>query len=152
MAKQTTANTTILFVIAGLVIFALGIGIGIFYQTRIQLSNPAIQKAVQIQPTVNILTSKVVQSITAFGSVEKIDGKNLTLTYGGDQITVNISANAQIYSSTPTTNAKTGNLISGVPQLVSFGTIKIGDQLTVNLQILPNGQLQANSIYILIPS
>ena len=152
MNKSLKANATILLVIGGLVVFALGAGAGVFYQIQKQAKDPVIQKAIQIQPTVNILTSKTVQTIGAFGTVQKIDGRNITIAYGGDQITANIAADAQIFSSNPTKDPKTGNITTGIPQVVTLADIKVGDQLTVSLKILPNGQLQGDSVYILIPS
>ena len=148
MNNKGFSNTIILLIVGGLIIFAVGIGLGIFYQSQSQSKNPAIQQAIKIQPTINILASKTVQSIVVTGRVVKIVGRNMTLTYAGDQITTGIGANAQIFSSALTKDPVTKNLISGVPQPVDFSTIAAGDNVTATLKMLPTGQLEGESVYI----
>ena len=43
-----------------------------------------------MEPTVNILSSKLVKSIMIYGTVKNINGNSLDLSYNGDEITLNI--------------------------------------------------------------
>lgn len=148
-----TKNVVISLAVAGLIILVIGFGVGAFYQTQVQLAkNPALKKAIAIEPTVNILTSKTIQSIMAYGQVEKISANNITLSYAGDKITVAVKSSAQIYSSIAVKDSKTGNLATGAPQLVKFSDIKTGQGISVTLKILPTGQMEADSVYILAAS
>ena len=142
-------NITAILIVAALVIFVLGGIAGVFYQMQKQISNPEIQQVIKMQPTANILTSKVVQTATAYGQVQKIEGNTITLTYEGDTVTINVKNDAQIYSSATQKNPTTGNVTTGAPQQVSFGNIKVGDQITILFNVdSSSGKIQGNQVYI----
>ena len=112
----------------------MGGAIGIYFQ--FQKDAPKLNIARNV---IKSLSSKTVPSIVAFGKASKIEGRNITLDYNGDIITINISDDAQIYTSS-----------SGTEQTAtSLENIKIGDNLSVNLKVLPDGQLQGQSVIIL---
>lgn len=114
----------------------MGGAIGIYFQ--FQKDAPKLNIARNV---IKSLSSKVVPSIVAFGKVSKIDGRNITLDYNGDSITISIINDAQIYGS----SGQDGQTAE------SFENIKMGDNLSVNLKVLPDGQLQGQSIIILNP-
>ncbi|OGZ73099.1 MAG: hypothetical protein A2998_03345 [Candidatus Staskawiczbacteria bacterium RIFCSPLOWO2_01_FULL_37_25b] len=122
-----------------IVALILGGAIGIFFQ--FQKDAPQVKKSGEV---IKSLSSKVVPSIVAFGRVSKIDGRNITLDYNGDNITINIGDDAKIYTSS---NQGEG----GGQEIISFENIKTGDNLSINLKVLPDGQLQGQSIIILNP-
>jgi hypothetical protein len=148
MEKKGISNITILLIVGGIVVFAVGVGLGVLYQSQKDAKSPVMQKAIKIQPTINALTSRTIQSIVVFGQVQKINGRSLTINYAGDQIVTNIGTGAQIFSLSSTKDPKTGNLISGAPKLVSFINIKPGQNVTVTLKMLDSGLLEGESVYI----
>ena len=97
----------------------------------------------EVVKTVNVLGSKTVPSIVAYGQVEKIEGKNITLTNMGDSITVKIKDNAQIISflnrDDPIANKQ-----------ANFSDIKKGDTLNITVKVLPNGSLEGETAIILM--
>jgi hypothetical protein len=115
----------------------MGGAIGIYFQ--FQKDAPKLNIARNV---IKSLSSKTVPSIVAFGKASKIEGKNITLDYNGDNITIGISDDAQIYSSS---NQNAG----AAPTAASFENIKIGDNLSINLKVLADGQLEGQSIIIL---
>lgn len=146
--KKLSKNmkTALIFLaVVGVIIFILGFGLGILYEIK----TPAFQKIKTAEPTINVLSSKVVQTANAFGEVKNITGNNVTLTYLGDEITMNIANNAQVFLAIPQKDPKTGNLLTGIPIVGKFTDIKIGDQISVTFKIDPlNGQINGNQIYI----
>jgi len=76
-----SVKNIVLYIVAGLVIFAVGGGVGVLYQQ--QKGNPLPEE----NPLIKTLSSNVV-SLTASGDVEKIEGKNITLKLGDDALSV----------------------------------------------------------------
>ena len=130
-----------IFVVVIPIIIALIVGgvIGIYFQ--FQKDAPQVKRAGEV---IKSLSSKVVPSIVAFGQVSEINGRNVTLDYSGEKITINIGEDAKIYASS---DQNTG----GGQATVSFSDIKTGDNLSVNLKVFADGQLQGQSVIILNP-
>jgi hypothetical protein len=134
-------TSIVLLVGAGILLLVFGVGLGVLYQNQQPLSQT--EKAVE---AVKFLSSKTVPSIVAYGQVTKIDGRNITLFYSGDSITINMDANSQVYLFV---NDSTGK---PVQKKVEFGEIKVGDNLNITLKLLVDGQLQGQSVFILSPA
>lgn len=132
----------VIFAVIGLVIFIVGGGLGILYQSK----NPA--QVVKIQ-AVQTLSSKVIPSITAFGQVSNIDGKNITLSFGGDSLTIKIRDDAQVYLPATSTTDKNGKPVISPQQTAQFSDIKKGENVSVNLKLLPDGQLEGQLVIII---
>jgi hypothetical protein len=141
--SKNEQKAIIFLIIVGLLIFALGAASGFFYASR----NPKIQQAQTVIPTINLLGSKVVQSVSAFGTVTKIEGSNVTLSYEGDEITIPISNSAQIFSALVQRDS-TGSATTGIPQQVSVRNIKVGQNLVVNFSVNTSGQITGNQVTI----
>lgn len=135
--KEASGKTVLLLVISGLVIFVLGFGLGIFYMSK----SAKVAEAEKIKPTINILSSKVVQTATAFGAVKKIDGRNITLSYAGEEATISVKNDAQVFSSVPV------NGVAKISQAI-FGDIKIGDNVSITFNIGSDGKVEGNGVYI----
>ena len=146
-------NLIILSVIAGVVIFVLGGGLGVFYQTQKGLlQTEKVQTKVQTMETViKSLSSKVIPSIIAYGEVTNIEGRNITLSYGGESLTIKIKDDSQIFSFVKTASLKKGEPAVTSQQKVDFKTIKKGDNLNISVKLLPDGQLESQSVIILPP-
>lgn len=130
-------NLTIL-IIVGVVFFAVGVMLGILYQTQ----KPEVQQALKLSPTVKTLSSGVVQSISAFGQVKKIEGNKITLAYSGEELTVNIREGAQVFIPAPVQSA------DNTPKRANFSDIKTGNSVSITLKILPSGDVQGESVFI----
>jgi Cu/Ag efflux protein CusF len=131
----------ILLIIVSLVLFTAGLSLGIFYQK--QKDAPKVDAAKII---LEKLSSKTVPSIAIYGKVTKIDGKNITLTFAGDTMTVNIKDGSNIYSFRGS-GGTSGNV--PVQQDAKFEDIKVGDNLNATMKVLADGQLESQSVIIL---
>lgn len=147
----------ILLIIGALVIFVAGGAIGIFYQTQMGTSlikNPQVI-APSVNPVVNniikTLSSKLVSSINSYGKVSKIDGINVTLTSQGESLTIQVKENVPIFTYVQTLPLKKGDISNMVQKELNLKDIKNGDSLDVSLKLLPDGQLEAKSIYVIPP-
>jgi len=137
-----------ILIVVGIVAFVLGGGLGMFLQQQQATSmlkpenNPKI-KAVQL------LSSKVVPSITAYGQVSNISGRNLTLTFGGDSLTVKIRDNATVFLPASTTTDSKGKQVTVPQKTVEFSEIKKGDNVSVNLTLSADGQMEGQMVVVL---
>lgn len=132
----TKKQLTIL-IVSGVLLFAIGADLGIFFGGRLGPEKTKIKAA-------NNLSSKVVSSMTAFGQVKNIDGRNITLSNLGDDLTISVAGNAQVFSfSTP------AGASAPVQKTIKFEDIKTGDKVNVTLKTLPTGQLEGLSVIIL---
>ena len=125
----------VILIIAVIVAFVIGGGLGVALQSQ-------GTQATKVE-AVNSLASKVVTSMVAYGKVENIAGRNIALSNVGDNLTILMADNAQVYSFT---TPKTG---SPVQQTVSFSNIKVGDNVNIAIKLLPTGKMQGASVVIL---
>ncbi len=135
----------------GVLIFVFGASLGILYQKRQIVIQSPIQEQ-KVPDIVKVLSSKVIPSVAAYGKVTKIDGRNITLSQQSDNLTIGIRDDAKVYSfvpnATPTKTTSKTNTVSGSKQ-IDFKDIKIGDNLGINIKILPNGQIEGFSVVVL---
>ncbi len=138
----------ILLAIAAVFIFVLGGGLGIWYQT--QKDAPQLKEAQKAESVVKFLNSKVSSSINARGIVEKISGRNITLSFEGENIEIRIKEDAKIYSfNNISESAKKTSSDTLVQTKNTFESIKMGDDLFINFRALPEGILEGQSVTIL---
>jgi hypothetical protein len=137
-AKQIT-----ILIIAGVLLLLLGAGVGAL------LSRASLQQT-KVN-AVNSLASRVISSIVAYGQVKNINGRNITLSNLGDDLTITVADSAQIYSFvTPSTTDKNKTATTApVQQTVGFGNVKVGDNINMTIRLLPTGQLEGASVIIL---
>lgn len=95
-----------------------------------------------------LVKSKVVQSqwASARGQVTEIKDKTLTLTADGDKLAIPIKEEAGLI-----------NLIRGeggalVPEKIEFEDIKIGDEVTVQIEIIAGGQFAGGNVTVFPPT
>jgi len=136
-------------VIAGIVIFsATGYVIGSYFEQRVNG-----EKIASLEKVNNIFSySKLINSIIAFGKISNVSGRTITLTSGTDTLEITMRANAQIYSFTTPTSS--GGQLTGTPaqNVVAFEDIKVGDNLNVNMRMLPDGSFEGASAIIFAPT
>jgi hypothetical protein len=71
-----------------------------------------------------------------------VSGRDITLKYAGENLTIKIDENAQI--SSYTTSSK-----GAVQAKAELKDIRIGDNLSINLRLLPDSTLKGMSIVII---
>jgi len=135
-------TSLITIVIVAVIVFIIGGGLGIAYQSQKGVTTGG---AVSAQEVVKTLSSKVVPSIIAYGNVSDIQGKNITLSYGTESIIVAVTDNAQIFTFTQSADPK----VAPTQTKTDFSKIKKGDSLNISLKLLPTGELQGISVIIL---
>jgi hypothetical protein len=138
-------NLVILIIVA-IVFFVVGGGVGVMYQN--QMGVVPANEAPKIQ-AVQTLSSKVIPSITAFGQVSSIEGKDVTLTFGGDSLKIKVRDDAQIYLPATSTTDQNGKPVTSAQQTAKFSDIKVGDNVSVNLKLLPDGQIEGQMVIII---
>lgn len=132
---------TTLIVVAVLFLIVGG-GVGMAYQT--QKDSVKIKQVNIMEPAFKGLSSKVIPSIVAYGQVTNIEGRNITLSYSGESLTVKIKDNANIYSFATAPGTKTAS-----QEKANFSDIKKGDNLNISLKLLADGSLEGQSAIIL---
>lgn len=140
-----TKNLTIIIVVAVVAVIVGGV-LGMGMQTAKDSS--AVSAAAKLQPAVKTLSSKVIPSIIAYGQVTNIQDRNITLTYGGDSITVPVGNNSNIYSFIPP--AAGSKTATPTQQKVQFGEIKKGDSLNISVKLSADGKIEGQSVIILL--
>lgn len=127
----------VILIAVAVLFFIIGGALGFFYQAQKIASQP--DNTVKIN-AVKTLSSRVIPSITAYGAISNISGRNLTLTFGGESLTVKIKDDAQIFLPSTATASQ---------QTARFADIKKGDNASVNLKLLPDGQIEGDVVIIL---
>jgi len=126
-----------ILITSGILIFFLGYGLGNILQVKV-----CDQKVTT--EAVNILSSKIITSVTAYGRITKIDGTNVTLNSLGEDLIILIPDSARVYSFL-TADGKQAS----TQQIVKFEDLKIGNSINVSLKLLPSGKFEAASVIIL---
>ena len=127
--------------ISSLLFLILGGGIGFLYKT-LQIS-PQIKKTAAV---IKDLSSKTVLSTVVYGQVFKIEGKNISLSYNGDSITISMAEKAPVYSFVSDSTE------TPLQKKVDFKELKVGDNLNITIKLLPDGQIQGQSALVLLSS
>ncbi len=164
-------KTVIISLCVWILIFVLGLGIGILYQS--QKNVPQVQVQGQDQKVADAvsalnakvaslksLTSPVILSISAYGKITNINGRNVTITRGKDAMVLALKSDANISS---VAFAAPGPLPSGskkpaspaptptVKQL-SLQDLKVGNDVTARVRVLASGQIEGLSVTVLAPT
>lgn len=130
--KKITA--IILLVIGGIVILVVGVFSGILAER--QITGPKLEKA---KAALQIIGSKLVPSITVFGEVKNISGRDVVLEYVGESVTVKVKNDAQIVTL----------LKEGGQREAKFEDLKIGDFVNVSLNITQDGEVEGSQVRII---
>lgn len=132
-AKKISISVAVL-----LVVLIVGIALGMVFQT---IKNaPQLQFAEKMGKVVKALSSKTTVSIVMYGQVTGINARNLTLDFGGESYTLGIKQDAVVYSFSAKNNTQ---------QVVKFEDIKVGQNVSVNLKLSSDGQLEGQTVFIL---
>jgi|GEM_PF-1459832 hypothetical protein len=144
-------KNVILAFILGILAFIAGASWGMLFQNQKSVALPQVQNQAMSE-TVKALSSNVVPSIAAYGIITNISGRNITLTAQHDSMTVPINQDAQIYSFVPDASAAPSAKNTSSSRQIALSDIKKGDNASINIKVLGNGQLSGTSVIILPPA
>jgi len=139
---KKTLTTLIIVAVCALVV---GVIIGIIVQMKIYAPKEA--KLQTYEYAVKSLSSKIIPSIMAYGQVEKIEGRKVTMSYNKETLEVPFKDSAVIYTFNPPTATSKTDKPTQVK--VSFSEIKVGDNLSVTIKLLSDGVISGESAVIL---
>lgn len=129
-----------LLIIAGIIIFIFGAGVGVSYQLQGGFS-------AKKETAFKTLSSKVVQSVVSYGEITKISDRNLNLSFAGDTITVYIKESAPIVSFV----GQAAGANQQAQKNIEFKDIKVGDYANIVLKVMPDAGLEAQTVMIVPP-
>jgi len=127
----------VVFIVAGIILLVIGgvAGYAIKSFNKVQ---------VQKNTAVSNLSSKVITSITAYGEITKIDGRELTLSNANQTLVVLMAQNAKIRILA----VKEGSA-TPVQQETKFEELKVGQKVNVIMKVSATGVMQGSSAVIL---
>jgi len=159
----------VLSIALGLVIFIVGGGMGIVYQSQMETENLTVKentpkediaKEVIVNVTdkdcvslVKVLSSGVISSITANGTVTNISGKNITFKFGNTLVTMATTNDTRFFSlSGVINNGKTITETKTSQSKISLKDIKIGDNINLNINVSSDGIPQIKTATVMTPT
>ena len=121
-------------------VFVVGMGLGMFYQFKKDAQK--ISATGTPSADLKVLSSDIITAVAAFGNVTDVNGRNITISYNGKSLTLNIGENVAVTSFTN----------NGSQKNISYSDIKKGDSVNAALKINPDGQLTAQTVLVLSSS
>jgi hypothetical protein len=141
-------KSIILFFIFAFLIFILGGGTGVFYQSQkcpLNIENTTDKTAI-FEKAVKDLSSKTIYFIVAYGDVTDIQGRDITINNNGENLTIKIKEDAKITSfKVPAV----GETSSDTETPAKFEDIKNGNNLRISLRVFSDGQITGDSVIIM---
>jgi hypothetical protein len=135
----------VLLIIWTAIVFVLGGGLGVFYQT--QKNAPMLEKFPVLESIVNNLSSSTMSTILVSGKVSNIYGRYVTINNKGTGLTVKIMEDAKI-----TSLVASDVLVDGKYPILSktatFEDIKKGDNVRINIKVLSDGKIEGDFLMI----
>ncbi len=126
--------------VAAIAVAGLVVAIGILFQAA--RDNSKFKNAKANAEAVKILSSKAVVSTVVYGQVTGINGKVLSLNYNGEDVNIAVKQDAVVYALNQTGTGSS-------QQAAKFEDIKQGYNVSINLKILSDGQLEGQTVFIL---
>ena len=94
-------------------------------------------------------------SKTVVGKVIKVEGKSMTVEAGGQRVIIQMAGEVNITAQTlpGATPGSEGTPSAAVAPKTfrDFGIIPIGNQVTVFMEMQPNGDFVAKSVFLILP-
>jgi len=125
-------TSSILIAVAIILSIAVGLAGGMFYQSQKDAS--LNQKTASM---LGAISSKAVSAIVTYGTVSNIEGRNITIDYLGDKMTIAIKNDAKIYA-----------YENSVKKEIQFQDVKKGDSINITTIATPSGEFQGNLVII----
>jgi len=124
------------YIVAGICLFVIGGLVGFFIDQ--QMNAPRVGVA---DNALKALTSKVIPSITAFGQVQGVLSRTVTLSYAGDTLDIKIADDAKVSS------VNIGG--NGGQKDITLGDVKVGDFVNITLQVSQDGSITGTKILVI---
>lgn len=126
------------------ILLALGFGVGYFFKAQKTVSQ--IEKLGKMENVLKLIGSeKLISAIAVFGEVTNINvsDRTIVLSYNDESAPIKIKDKAVInYLSSGAGGINT-------PKTVEFSALKIGDQINARVKMLPDGWLEADTLFII---
>jgi hypothetical protein len=136
MNKLKLSYNTIFLIATAIIFMAVGGTFGIIFQS--QKDQVLINKYTGV---IKSAASKTVASILSYGQISDIQGRDVTLAFGGDYITVNIKQDANVYS-------YSSNSANAQKKQLNFSDLKKGDTVNISMTMSQEGKFTANSVMV----
>lgn len=131
-------NKTVLVAsVVGLVFLVAGVFAGFLLEKNI--TEKDIEKA---NTTIKAFGSKLIPYVTAFGKIQSISGKDLTLNYNGDTVVIKIKDDAKV------SIIETGDDNNTIQKEALFEDLKVGDSVSVNISISSDNAIEGSRVLI----
>ena len=145
--KNKSLVLIVVFIVVAILFLAAGFLGGFFVEKK--SGKPAVILTASQQKTqsaLQIINSRLIPSIFATGKVLDVGPTEVIIAQGLDVLDINMDKNT-IVTSFVAPPAGQNNSTAAQPKF-SISDIKIGDTLSVNLFVTPDGQITAKSILI----
>lgn len=145
MKKNMNRSSIVIYVVVSIAFLAIG-GVAGWYLNDFYTKDPASLNKVAAANAdqakiANIMTSDATSSTRIFGKVNNIVGRNVTLAYNKEIIQITIKNDAPVFALDYSGKVPT-------QRKLEFKNIKIGDQLSVGVDVSKTFQLEGVSILV----
>jgi len=138
MDKKISISLT---VVMAIIVLALGFILGFVLK-------PQDKNMLMYKTALEMVSSKVITSISAYGIVSNINGKTITLDNLGESLNIEVPASARIFAFYIPDNSDSEN-VAPEQKTVDFSTIKVGDKVNASVSLLQDLKIGATSVVIL---
>lgn len=140
-------NIVILLVVI-VVLFVLGFGFGMMYQKQ-NGGTPNQAPSGLLRD----LTNNVITSIVGYGEITAIDGRSITISNQGGTVTAEVNEDAQVLIFNKPAEQPQVGTAQQLPKrtLSDFSALKVGDVVTVDVNVSEDGKLRIASVVIVSP-
>jgi hypothetical protein len=142
----------ILIIFSGIILLSVGYFVGVGFTAEKQKNILNYEDQQRATKTIEVMSSKMIQSIVASGKVSNISDRTVVITDEEESMNIYIKEDTQISSFILVTVAKGGTSSTTSKQTkAEFSDIKIGDRVNATIKILPDNKIEAVSV-IIIPA
>jgi preprotein translocase subunit YajC len=134
IGEEIKFNQRQISILAALAILLLGLLSGIFF-----FRQEAILQSQKMANILGTLNSQVVPTIISYGTVTAINGKEITIAFNSDLITIKMKDDAPVH-------LLYGNASEAEQQNKSLEAVSVGDMLKVDIIVNADGSFEGKSI------
>ncbi len=124
-------------ILGGLVLLVVGVSAGILLEKM--ALDPKLEKA---NTAIKAINSKLIPYITAFGAIQSISGRELTLNYSEETLTIKIRSDAKVL----TIENKTDG--TSAQKEIQMSDLNVGDYVNVNVNISQDNILEGSRVLV----
>lgn len=132
-------NKTTLIILISVAVVAVAFASG---AVGMLIQKQAMAPQIKALNELSQLKSKVIGSVVAYGKVESISGRTVTLKNGTDVLAIKVNDSAQTSSITANGNS------APTQKVVSFSEVKVGNSVSIGVKVAEDGTLNGVSVII----